>query len=333
MSKMIDYSFIIPVYNRPEEVKELLETFPADRSDHYEIILIEDGSKNTCESLVDVFSNLPIIYHFQENQGPGPARNNGADKANGNWLIFLDSDTLLPEGYLEAIDQYLSGHEVDYFGGPDATKSDFSTIQKAIGYSMIAFLSTGGIRGSSRSMERFKPRSFNMGIRKAAFNQVGGFSGLRFGEDIDLSLKLEEAGFKSGLIEAAFVYHKRRSTFRQFYKQVFNSGMARIVLSHLHPGTLKLVHLLPLSFIFYHVALMVLGCFSTDMLYLLLIYPGLFLLSSLATNRSISVAIFSVIAVYVQLFGYGMGMLSAGWSRFILRKPISYAFKNNFYEG
>ena len=330
---MIKYSFVIPVYNRPDEVRELLRSFAeVDRGD-YEIILVEDGSTWRCDNLLDDFASLRIRYHYQPNAGPGPARNKGASLAQGEWLIFLDSDTLLSEGYFEALACMDDRLDVDYFGGPDASHPGFAPIQRAIGYSMTSWLSTGGIRGRARSMEKFKPRSFNMGIKRVVFELIGGFAALRFGEDMDLSIRLEQAGYRGILIPDAVVYHKRRTTFRQFFKQVFNSGMARVVLSELHPGSMGLVHGMPLVFVIYHVLLLamlpiypVAGC-------VLLLYPVLYLLAATWANRSVRVGMLSVGAVYVQLFGYAIGFWYASWKKYVLRQPIRYAFRDNFYEG
>jgi glycosyltransferase involved in cell wall biosynthesis len=329
---VIKYSFIIPVYNRPDELDELLSSFPISQTHIFEIIVVEDGSDLRSDVVVGSHGRLPIQYIFQENAGPGPARNTGAAAAHGDWLIFLDSDTLLSNGYFAALEA-LDKNPADFFGGPDSNHSSFSAIQLAIGYSMTSFLSTGGIRGSKRSMEKFKPRSFNMGVRRKVFEQIGGFAALRFGEDMDLSLRLEKGGSRGVLLEDAIVYHKRRSSFRQFYKQVFNSGMARIVLTKLHPGSMKLVHLLPPLFVLYHVLLIGIACAFPIVWFVLLFYPSLYFMTSAVQTSSIKVAVLATCAVYVQLFGYGLGFMKAAWSRYILRSDISYAFRDSFYKG
>lgn len=330
---MIKYSFIIPVYNRPDELHELLSTFPIERTDEYEVIIVEDGSEVSCEPITKEFEDLQLTYHFQTNTGPGPARNTGASLAKGEWLVFLDSDTLISEGYFDALALLQELTKVVFFGGPDRNHASFTPIQLAIGYSMTSFLSTGGIRGSKRSLEKFKPRSFNMGIKSEVFNAIGGFSQLRFGEDVDLSLRMEEKDYKGTLLEGAIVYHKRRTSFRQFFKQVFNSGMARMVLSQLHPGSMKIVHLLPVFFVLYHAFFAIPAMLIPALGFVLLVYPTLYFVVGLVETKSFPVATLATVAVYIQLFGYGLGFLMAAWTRFILRRDISYAFRDTFYQG
>ncbi|MFT5955567.1 MAG: glycosyltransferase involved in cell wall biosynthesis [Cyclobacteriaceae bacterium] len=326
------YSIIIPVYDRPDEMDELLSSLEKLSFRNFEVIIVEDGSQHTCEHVVNSYPDLSITYRVQQNQGPGVARNFGASLANGEWLVFLDSDTVIPSHYLNAINEFELLDQLDFFGGPDASLDNFTTLQKAIGYSMTSFLSTGGIRGGKRSLEKFKPRSFNMGIRRQTFSELGGFSNLRFGEDIDFSLRLANAKKAGSLILDAFVYHKRRSTFKQFFKQVYNSGIARVVLSDLHPGSLKIVHLLPLAFTTFHFFLFLLAVIDRRFAFLLTMYPLLFFATSLIENKSIKVAIASVFSVYVQLFGYGLGMVNGLWHKYVRRKEISYAFRDTFYE-
>jgi glycosyltransferase involved in cell wall biosynthesis len=328
------YSLIIPVFNRPDEIDELLKSVTGQNHSSFEVIIIEDGSKVPCKHIVEKYRNkLTLYYYTKENGGPGPARNYGAQLANGEWVIFLDSDVMLPENYLISIDSYLGQYPtIDAFGGPDRTHPSFTPIQKAISYSMTAFLTTGGIRGSKSSIEKFKPRSFNMGMKKSVFRALDGFAPLRFGEDVDFSLRIERAGLKSGLIEDAYVYHKRRTSFRQFYKQVFNSGIARIVLSKLHPGSLKIVHLLPFAFVVYHLTLLLLGIFFPLVWTLLVVYPVLMLILATSSEKSAKVGMLAVIAAYVQLFAYGLGFAKAAFSRFVLRRDVNYAFLGNFYD-
>lgn len=334
---MIEYSVIVPVYNRPDEVKELLESLPAYSEDYrFEVILVEDGSRQKCDHLITEFAEkLRVHYHFKKNEGPGPARNYGAEKARGKWLIFLDSDVLLPGGYFTHIKKVLSNQsDLSAFGGPDSAHSGFTSVQKAISYSMTSLFTTGGIRGNSKSMERFKPRSFNMGIKKDVFDELGGFRPLRFGEDLDFSLRIEQAGLKTTLIPDAFVYHKRRTKFRQFFKQVFNSGMARIVLSELHPGTMKLVHSLPAIFTLFHCFLLVGLVLHPSPLWLLppVLFSLLIVSDATVSNKNFWVGMLSIVASYTQLFGYGLGFLKAFWRKYILRKDIRYAFLETFYD-
>ncbi|MFC2383505.1 MAG: glycosyltransferase, partial [Porphyromonas sp.] len=246
------YSFIIPVYNRPDEIRELLESMTQQGTFDYEVIIVEDGSQISSEPIVEAFrSQLPALrYIAVPNGGPSKARNRGAREASGEYLLILDSDVVLPPGYLTAVDEYLERYPVDAFGGPDAASDDFTPVQKAINYAMTSPLTTGGIRGGSADgMEKFKPRSFNLGCRRSVYLQLGGFDeAMRFGEDIDFSLRLLERGYSTALISEAFVYHKRRVDFKKFFKQVHNSGIARIHLETRHPGSTKLVHLLPALF-------------------------------------------------------------------------------------
>ena len=245
------YSVIIPVYNRPDEVDELLESLTHQTVKDFEVVVVEDGSTVPCKEVVEKYmSTLDIQYLTKKNGGPGPARNYGVEHSKGEYVLILDSDCVLPEGYLAAIEQELTENPCDAFGGPDAAHESFTNVQKAISYSMTSFFTTGGIRGGKKkgAMDKFYPRSFNMGIRREVYLKLKGFSKMRFGEDIDFSYRIVEAGYKSRLFPEAWVWHKRRTDMDKFFKQVFNSGIARINLTKRHPGTLKLVHLLPMVF-------------------------------------------------------------------------------------
>ena len=314
---MPKYSLIIPVYNRPQEVDELLESLKSQSIEDFEVVVVEDGSKDDCKSIVEGYKDdFNLLYYKIANSGPGTARNFGAGKASGEWFIFLDSDTLIPEGYLESINDFIQSDSVDAFGGADRDRDDFLPIQKAISYSMTSFLTTGGIRGSKKSLEKFKPRSFNMGIKKLVFEKLGGFGKMRYGEDIDFSLRIEKANFKTAYIAGAFVYHKRRTSFGAFFRQIKHSGEARILLSKLHKGSFKLVHLFPGLFtvgILLSVLLVIFG------LYLgmigIALYSFYFLIigfHSSVKSGSLDVGILSVIASFVQLTAYGYGFFKAG---------------------
>jgi len=304
-------SFIIPVYNRPVEVKELLESMVLQTIQEFEVIIVEDGSDVKCESICEEFqSQLELKYFFKDNSGPGQSRNYGYERAKGNYCIFLDSDCVLPEKYFEIVQTALRAEYVDAFGGPDQAHSDFSVLQKAINYSMTSFFTTGGIRGNSEKLEKFHPRSFNMGYSRDVFNTTKGFSKMRFGEDIDMSIRILRNGFKTRLIKAAYVYHKRRTSFRQFFKQVFNSGIARINLYKRHPGSLKIVHFAPAVFTLGLVLLLLLSLvFSAVFLFPILLHMLILLIDSSIKNKSLTIGLMSVATSYVQLLGYGLGFI------------------------
>jgi len=246
------YSIIIPVYNRPNELEDLLHSLSCQIYTNFEVIVVDDGSSALCKNIVEKYNHkLSIRYFYKSNSGPGQSRNYGAKESKGDYLIFLDSDCIVPNQYVATIEQELTEKKVGLFGGPDKAHFSFTNIQKAINYSMTSVLTTGGIRGNKRSIDRFYPRSFNMGIEKKEFENVGGFSDMRFGEDIDFSIRVLNSGCQSRLFVNSWVYHKRRTDFKKFFKQIFNSGMARINLSKRHPKSLKIVHIFPALFTLY----------------------------------------------------------------------------------
>ena len=251
------FSIIIPVYNRPDEVRELLESLVGQTCKDFELLLVEDGSTRRCDEVAGEYSDrLTIRYFYKENSGRSLTRNYGMERAEGRYLVFFDSDCIIPPSYFETVRRRLEETYVDCYGGPDAAHRSFSRLQKAINYAMTSFFTTGGIRGGKGSMEKFTPRTFNMGFSKEVYNRVGGFADM-FGEDIDLSLRIRDAGFTTALFRDAYVYHKRRVSFRSFYRQVYVFGMARVDLYLLHPESLKLVHLLPACFVLGTAALVV----------------------------------------------------------------------------
>lgn len=327
------YSVIIPVYNRPDEVDELLESLTHQDFKDFEVIIVEDGSLVPCKEIVEKYTDrLNLSYYVKENTGPGTTRNYGAERAKGDYFIFFDSDCIIPPAYFKELKVELSKATVDAFGGPDRAHSSFTPIQKAINYSMTSFFTTGGIRGGKERFDKFYPRSFNMGISREAFTKTGGFSKLRFGEDVDFSLRIVKSGFSTRLFPNAFVYHKRRTDFHKFFRQVYNSGIARINLHLLHPGSLKLVHLLPSAFVLSMVLMLILTFFYPLIIALPLLYCLLVFLTSLLLNKSLGVAFLSIPAAWVQLFGYGLGLLVAAWRRLLLGKKEFIAFKKNFYN-
>ena len=403
----MNYSIIVPVYNRPDEVDELLQSLCEQNFKDFEVIIVEDGSQVPCEAVCRRYEDrLDLHYYYKENSGPGQSRNYGAERAQGDWLIVLDSDVVLPKGYLEAVEKKTHPRPLperrgedspilenadgqgNYsppsqggaegwvcFGGPDAAHDSFTPVQKAISYSMTSFFTTGGIRGASpqsggvrgASLDKFYPRSFNMGIRREVYQELGGFSKMRFGEDIDFSYRIVEAGYKTALLPDAWVWHKRRTDFRKFFRQVFNSGIARINLTKRHPGTMKFVHVLPAIFTIGTILLAVVAFFGLIIALLgllaswprsgqqphcnhsiLLVFFGIFVIlaalsplllysliifvHSSMKNRSLWVGLLSVPAAFVQLMGYGLGFLKAWWKRMVLKQDEFTAFEKNFYK-
>lgn len=327
------FSIIIPLYNRPQELDELLLSLCNQSNRQFEVIIAEDGSVNKGDKVVEKYRDrLSIIYFEKPNSGPGTTRNEAAKRANHEWLIFFDSDCIIPKDYIENVSEFIKKNQIDAYGGPDAALLTFTTIQKAINYSMTSFFTTGGIRGGNKKMDKFHPRSFNLGVSKLAFDILEGYGDMRFGEDIDFSLRLLEAGFKTALIPDAFVYHKRRSTLKQFFKQVYNSGIARINLHLLHPRSLKIVHTLPACFVLGMAVILILSLFKPVLLLIPIIYSAILFIDSLFKNKSVMVALYSIAASWVQLSGYGSGFISAVWNRLILKKGEYNAFEKKFYE-
>lgn len=344
------YSIIIPVYNRPDEVDELLTSLCEQKVKDFEVIVVEDGSQRDCKAVTEKYADrLDVKYFMKPNSGPGQSRNYGAERAQGDYLIILDSDVVLPPGYLEAVD---NSHPVHAFGGPDAAHPSFTPVQKAISYSMTSFFTTGGIRGSKKArLDKFYPRSFNMGIRRDVYLKLGGFSKMRFGEDIDFSYRIVEAGYNPQLLPEAWVWHKRRTDFRKFFRQVYNSGIARINLEKRHPGTLKLVHLLPTVFTVGVIALvllfvcgLMLSSFGSPTLkpqghlvcqlslLPLALYALIIFIDSSIRNKSLHVGLLSIPAAFVQLMGYGLGFIESWWKRCVRGQDEFTAFEKNFYS-
>ena len=327
------YSVIIPVYNRPDEVNELLESLTVQRFKDFEVVVVEDGSSIPCKEVVAQYQReLDIHYYNKSNSGPGQTRNYGAERSKGDYLIILDSDCILPEGYFAAVEEELQREPADAFGGPDRAHSSFTDIQKAINYSMTSFFTTGGIRGGKKKMDKFYPRSFNMGVRRQVYDVLGGFSKMRFGEDIDFSIRIFQGGYKCRLFTGAWVYHKRRTDLKKFFKQVHNSGIARINLYKKYPESLKIVHLLPAVFTL-GVVLLLLG--TPLCLYSLtpiVLYALLVCLDSTLQNHSFRIGVYSITASFIQLIGYGTGFWRAWWKRCVLGKDEFEAFKKNFYK-
>ena len=341
------------------------------------MIIVEDGSVKTCKDVCDKYAGiLALHYYNKENSGPGQSRNYGAERAKGEWLIILDSDVVLPEGYLAAVDREIRGYggaevrryekcsedesnlappyrrttvpPIVAFGGPDAAHPSFTPVQKAISYSMTSFFTTGGIRGGKAKLDKFYPRSFNMGIRRDVYLQLGGFTKMRFGEDIDFSYRIVEAGYSPRLFPEAWVWHKRRTDFKKFFRQVYNSGIARINLEKRHPGTMKLVHLLPTVFTVGVIALILISAVGRALMHYvdhdqfywmcfspwipIILYSLLICIDSAIKNRSLKVGLLSIPAAFVQLMGYGLGFIESWWKRCVLRQDEFTAFEKTFYK-
>lgn len=336
------YSIIVPVFNRPDEIDELLESLTHQTFNDFEVIIVEDGSQKPCKEVCDKYTDkLNLKYFMKENSGPGQSRNYGAERSEGEYLLILDSDVVLPENYLYAIEEELHRDKADAFGGPDRAHNSFTDTQKAISYSMTSFFTTGGIRGGKKKMDKFYPRSFNMGIRREVYNKLGGFSKMRFGEDIDFSIRIFKAGCKCRLFPGAWVYHKRRTDFRKFWRQVYNSGIARINLYKKYPESLKLVHLLPMVFtvgvgiccILAMTGVLIKAPILTALgLLPLLLYSLLIFTDSSIQNKSIKIGILSIRAAFTQLTGYGCGFIEAWWKRCVQGKDEFSAYQKNFYK-
>ncbi|MBC8592276.1 glycosyltransferase [Oscillospiraceae bacterium N12] len=327
------YSVIIPVYNRPDEVDELLQSLMSQHFKDFEVIVVEDGSSVPCREVVDKYKNCLDIKYFQKpNSGPGQTRNYGAERSQGEYLIILDSDCILPEGYLDSVENELKDSSADAFGGPDRAHDSFTDIQKAINYSMTSFFTTGGIRGGKKKMDKFYPRSFNMGVEREVYHVLGGFSKMRFGEDIDFSIRIFKGGYRCRLFPGAWVYHKRRTDLKKFFKQVHNSGIARINLYKKYPESLKIVHLLPAIFTLGVVLLLIGSFFCLYSLIPIVLYALLVCIDSTCRNHSLRIGIYSVAASFIQLIGYGTGFWRAWWERCILKRGEFGAFQRTFYK-
>jgi len=370
------YSIIVPVFNRPDEVDELLESLCQQTVKDFEVLIVEDGSQRDCKAVVDKYTNkLDVKYFMKPNSGPGQSRNYGAERAKGEWLIILDSDVVLPKGYLANVEfrieslefatapqesfeektsaeanskLYTLNSTLACFGGPDAAHDSFTPVQKAISYSMTSFFTTGGIRGGKAKLDKFYPRSFNMGIRRDVYLKLGGFSKMRFGEDIDFSYRIVEAGYKPQLFPEAWVWHKRRTDFRKFFRQVYNSGIARINLEKRHPGTMKLVHLLPTVFTVGVIGLILISAVGRALMHYvdrdqfywmcfapwipILLYSLIICIDSSIKNKSLWVGLLSIPAAFTQLMGYGLGFIESWWKRCVRKQDEFQAFEKNFYS-
>ena len=331
----LQFSFIIPVFNRPAEVDELLQSLTnLSGGFKFEVLIVEDGSSQTSKTIVDRYAkHLNLRYFYKTNTGPGDSRNFGMSRANGNYFIILDSDCILPQQYLKAVSKSLQNQYVDFFGGPDAAHPSFSNLQKAINFAMTSFITTGGIRGKKQHAQKFQPRSFNMGISKAAFEASGGFGNIHPGEDPDLTIRLWKLGFNSGLIPEAYVFHKRRISWSKFYKQVYKFGLVRAILNQRYPEYKSLVYWFPTLFIAGFIGAILLVEFHNYFLIAgyAMYFSAAFVLALFA-ERSLLIAVYAVIAVFVQFLGYGIGFF---WSTFnieVLNKKPEFAYPELFFK-
>ncbi|MGO4822127.1 MULTISPECIES: glycosyltransferase [unclassified Flavobacterium] len=330
------FSLIIPVYNRPDEVDELLESLvQSDYTAAFEVVLVEDGSTLRCEDIVQKYaSRLTISYYFKENSGPGDSRNYGMRKAKGDYFIIFDSDCIIPKQYLSEVDKALQLNYVDCFGGPDKALDSFSDIQKAINFAMTSFLTTGGIRGGSEKIDKFQPRSFNMGISRKAFEASNGFGNIHPGEDPDLSIRLWNLGFETKLFPNAYVYHKRRIDWDKFSIQVNKFGKARPILNSWYPKHNKLTFFFPSLFIAGFVLAVLLLVFTFDyLLKLYFIYFLIIFITASYQNKSIKIGYLAVVAVWKQFWGYGLGFLESFFKVIILKQQPQAAFPELFFKA
>jgi GT2 family glycosyltransferase len=330
----MNFSFIIPVYNRPEETKELLDSLAIQSDLDFDVVIVEDGSKNTSEEVINKFSSkLNIKYLFKENTGPGDSRNYGMKRASGDYFIILDSDCILPITYFENVKKGLKQDYVDCFGGPDKALDSFSDVQKAINYAMTSFFTTGGIRGGSEKVEKFQPRSFNMGLSKIAFEESDGFGNIHPGEDPDLSIRLWKKGYKTTLIKDAFVYHKRRIDWNKFFIQVNKFGKARPILDSWYPEYSKITFWFPSLFLTGILFAIITAFFQIYLPILLLFSYFLFIfIDSTIKNKSFKVGMLSVIATFIQFYGYGKGFLISFIKIKMMKLEPKKAFPELFFK-
>jgi glycosyltransferase involved in cell wall biosynthesis len=312
------FSVIIPVYNRPQEVDELLHSLTEQTYKKFETLIIEDGSEDRCDNIIKQYQDqLDIRYYYKENSGQGFSRNFGFERAKGDFFIVFDSDCLIPSHYFETVEKYLSTHKLDAYGGPDREHESFSPIQKAISYTMTSPLTTGGIRGNEKHTGTFHPRSFNMGISREVYEQTEGYRITRMGEDIEFSIRIIKNGFKTGLIPDAYVYHKRRTSLKKFFNQLHFFGRARININRFHPGEIKFIHTLPAFFTMGLLLFLTLP-FWNLILFNILLIPFLLFISLIFTHSSakyssLYIGSLSVAATFIQLTGYGTGFLREFW--------------------
>lgn len=329
------FSFIIPVFNRPDEIEELLASLTIlDYHEVFEVVVVEDGSTITCEHVIEKYKDrLTISYFFKPNSGPGDSRNFGMKKAKGNYFLILDSDCIIPKQYLKVVSDSLTNDFVDCFGGPDRALDSFSDIQKAINFTMTSFITTGGIRGGSEKLDKFQPRSFNMGLSKEAFEASKGFGNIHPGEDPDLSIRLWKMNFKTKLITNAYVFHKRRIDWDKFYKQVNKFGKARPILNFWYPEYSKITFWFPSLFLIGFIFSVLAFLFGINFfLFCFLVYFGMVFVGSLLQSKNVKIATYAVIAAMIQFYGYGKGFLESFVNLVIFKKKPEEAHPELFFK-
>lgn len=331
---MPKYSIIIPIYNRPDEAEELLASLAKQNYKNFDVLMIEDGSTEDCSEIIKNYAkDLDIKYHFKANSGPGDSRNVGMSMATGEYLIFFDSDCIIPPQYFEEVEKQLAETPLDAFGGPDSAHPDFSKFQKAVSYAMTSIITTGGVRGKKSKLDQFQPRSFNMGISQAVYKKVGGYTDVTPGEDPDLSYRIMNAGFKVGLIEKAYVFHKRRIDFSKFIKQVYKFGIMRPVLIKWYPDKFKLTYTFPSLFLLGSLLLLLLAILINPIFLSPLVFIAIILfLESMIKTKSLSISFLAVLASFIQLYSYGYGFLKSAILILGLKKEERLVFDNFFFD-
>ncbi|WP_025124203.1 glycosyltransferase [Myroides odoratimimus] len=328
------FSFIIPVYNRPDEVDELLESLTKQTyKEAFEVVIVEDGSKEDSRAVASKYEDrLEISYYYKANSGPGASRNYGMERAKGEYFIVLDSDCIIPQEYLTTVDQYLKEEYVDCFGGPDAALASFSDVQKAINYSMTSVLTTGGIRGASERIGKFQPRSFNMGISKKAFLASGGFGKIHPGEDPDLTIRLWNLGFDTQLFSKAYVYHKRRIDWNKFFIQVNKFGKARPILNQRYPETSKITYWFPALFIAGLLLSIIMTYYTCVFILCYIFYFLLVFFDCLIKEKNFKISLLALVAIFIQFYGYGTGFVKSSYILFVKRQEAEVGMPEMFFK-
>jgi cellulose synthase/poly-beta-1,6-N-acetylglucosamine synthase-like glycosyltransferase len=320
------YSIILPTFGRPDEVENFLESISLQQNKNFEVIIVDGSLDDILHPVIDKYK--PIVdlkYLHEKSLGASESRNLGCTKAKGDFLVFIDSDCVVPPDYFVKVEEFLKlNPKIDAYGCPDAADESFSNLQKAINYAMTSMLTTGGIRGKKKHVGKFQLRGFNMGIRSESFFAVGGYSGMQVAEDIDLSMRLQKAGYQTALIPEAFVYHRRKATLYKFFRQLYFHGKGRIDLHLKHGDALKMVHLLPSFFVLY-LFTGIISAFFFKTIFLLFLISFLFyilavFLNALISNHSMSVGFLSIVTSLELLIAYGLGVWRNIIYRMVLKK-------------